>query len=112
MPQRAVLDDGFGSLMIVLNADLTSKLLGKTVEECEQETKEQGLENLKSILDELNDILLMRPLHAKGTVTTDDYGAMMICSDIDLKLAGEEVPSKARELLNNLDVNDYSPEVV
>ena len=109
---KAVLDDGLGSLLIVLNTDLTSKLLGKTVEECEQETKDQGLEKLKNILDELNDILLMRPLHAKGTVTTDDYGAMMICSDIDFKLAGEEVPSKAKELLNSLQVEDFESEVV
>jgi replication factor A1 len=105
---KAVLDDGAGSIITVLNAELTSKLLGKSVSEVESETKEKGPENLESIFQELNDILLLQPLRAKGTVTTDDYGAMMICTDMDLLMAGEEVPAKAKELLDKINMTDWT----
>jgi replication factor A1 len=109
---KGIIDDGTGAIMAVLNATLTSRLLGKTVEEYSKETKEKGPEIINEIIDELNDILLMKPLRLKGTITTDDYGAMMICSDIDDLVLSEEVSEKVKDLAKSLTNNDTNEEVI
>ena len=100
---KAVVDDGSGALMIVLNAELTSKILGETLEECESEIKESGVEKINTILEDLENSLLFQPIRFKGTVTTDDYGAMMICSEFDQLVLSEEVQIRAKDLINNIN---------
>ena len=100
---KCVIDDGSGAIIAVLNADLTSKLLGKTVEECIREAKDKGPDYPKSIMDELDKILLLTPLHVKGTVTTDDYGAMMICTDVEQIVISEGIHAQAKYLLENIN---------
>ena len=105
---KAVVDDGSGALMIVLNSDITSKILNKTIEECEREANEKGPEYINDIYEELDDTLSLRPMRFKGTVTSDDFGAMMICSEIDDMVLSEEVQSQAKELLEKLNT-DFMP---
>ena len=108
---KGVVDDGFGALMIILNSELTTKILGKTVEECETEVKEKGPESLTSIQTELEENLLLHPMRFKGTVTTDEFGAMMICNNIDIPVLSEETQIKADELMNNISPDNWQPEV-
>jgi len=109
---KAVVDDGSGALMVVLNSELTTKVFGKGVEECARETEDKGAEYLKTIMDDLNNILIFQPLRFSGTVTTDDYGAMMICSDIDQLVVSEEVQVRAKDILESLDENTWHVEEV
>jgi len=108
---KAIVDDGSGAIMAVFNSELTSKLIGKTLDECETETKDKGPDNIKSIQEEINDILLMNPLRVKGTITIDDYGAMMICTNAELLIASEEINAKATELINSVSKYNWQQEV-
>jgi replication factor A1 len=109
---KAVLDDGSDALMAVFNSDLTTKLLGKTLEECEKDLTEVGPDYLNVLSDELNDILLLHPIRLRGTVTTDDYGAMMICTDFDELVLSEEISERIDHLLKKHDLDDSEPEVL
>lgn len=109
---KAVVDDGSDAIMVVLNAELTSKLINKTVDDCVEQTKEQGPDYISNILEDLNESLLLRPMRFKGTVTMDDFGAMMICTKIDEVILSEEVQVKTKELLNKLNSYSWESEVV
>jgi replication factor A1 len=98
---KAVLDDGTDAILAVLNSDITSKLLGKTLEECKQELKTAGPDFLNKLNEELNDILLLQPIRVKGTVTTDEYGAMMICTDFDELVLSEEITQRIDKLVKD-----------
>ncbi len=106
---KSVVDDGSGAIMVILNADITSKILGKNLDECEAEVKDKGPEYLTSIQNELEENLLLSPMRFKGTVTTDDYGAMMICTDIDIPVLSEETQTKVNELLEKINSNNWPP---
>jgi replication factor A1 len=106
---KAIIDDGTGAIMAVFNSEITSRLMGRTVEECTGEVKEHGPDRLVEIFEELNDILLMRPIRVKGTITTDEYGAMMICSDLDDLVLSEEVSTRIEKLLKNLNSTGPDP---
>jgi replication factor A1 len=108
---KAIMDDGTGALLVVLNSDITSKLLKKTVKECALEVKEKGTDMINEIMTELTENLLMHPLRIKGTVTIDDYGAMMICSNIDELVISEEIQNRVKQLLDELNSNDSDSEV-
>jgi replication factor A1 len=109
---KAVLDDGSDALMAVFNSDLTTKLIGKTLKECEKELNDVGPDYLNVLTDELNDILLLHPIRLRGTVTTDDYGAMMICTDFDELVLSEEISERIDHLLKNQSTSDTDPEVL
>ncbi len=96
---KAVLDDGTDALLIVLNADNTIKLLDITLEECTTELTNKGPDYLNTLRDELNDKLLLQPIRVKGTVTTDEFGAMMICTNFENLLLSEEISEKIDNLI-------------
>ncbi len=102
---KAVIDDGSGTLIGVLNANLTSKLLGKSAEECMHDAEDMGPDHITSILNGIDEKLLLKPIRLKGTVTVDEYGAMMICTDLDQIPISEDVTAKAKELLDNFNLN-------
>ena len=102
---KMVLDDGTDALLAIFNSDLTTKLIGKTVEDCEGDLKNEGPDYLNRINDELSEILLMHPIRVKGTVTTDEYGAMMICTDFNELVISEEISERIDRLLKNQNVD-------
>ena len=109
---KAVLDDGTDALLVVLNSEITSKLLGKTLEECEDELKSKGPDYLNQLNEELNEILLLQPIHVKGTVTTDEYGAMMICNNFDELVLSEEIVQRIERLVKDQRAMDSDLEVL
>jgi replication factor A1 len=102
---KAVVDDGAGAIIVVLNAELTANILSKTVEECTEKAKEVGPEYLETIFNELHNTLLLHPMRFNGTVTTDEFGSMMIARKIDDVILTEEIPLKVKELIENLNSN-------
>jgi replication factor A1 len=105
---KGVVDDGADSVMVVLNSELTSRILGMSVDEVKQKIEDDGVEYLEKIFDELSQKLLLNPMRFKGTITTDEYGAMMICSDIDSLVISEEVQIRAKDLLENINADTMS----
>lgn len=97
---KAVLDDGTGSLSIVIGRELTEELLGKTLEQCKAMAQEAF--DAEVVRDLLADRLVARPVRVAGNVLSDDFGLMMIVnrvSDVEV-----DVRSEARELLEQLGV--------
>ncbi len=96
---KAVLDDGSGALTAVFGKALTEGLLDKTVEECIAEAKEAMSQEV--IRDRLADLLVAQPIEARGNVTSDDYGLMMIVDQA--KILKVDVQEEARAMLEELE---------
>jgi replication factor A1 len=96
---KAVLDDGSGALTAVFNRELTEALLNKTIDETIAEAKEAISADV--VRDELSDLLVAEPIEARGNVTSDDYGLMMIVDSA--KLLKVDVQAEAREMLERLE---------
>lgn len=73
---KLVIDDGTGSVSTVLNRELTEKIIGKTLNECEK-IDEQIL------TDELNSILFAHKLMIQGNALSDEFGTNVIAKDAD-----------------------------
>jgi ssDNA-binding replication factor A large subunit len=96
---KAVLDDGSGALTAVFNRDLTEALLDKTMDQAIAMAKEAM--STDSVRDELSDLLVAQPIEARGNVTSDEYGLMMIVESA--KLLKIDVQAEAREMLEGLE---------
>jgi len=95
---KAVLDDGSGALTVVFDRELTEALLDKTMDECVAEAKEAMSTDV--VRDQLADLLVAQPMEARGNVTSDDYGLMMIVAGA--KMLKVDVQAEAREMLEGL----------
>ncbi len=96
---KAVLDDGTGALTAVMGRDITEKLLGKNVEECQKIAKQAMDQSV--IRDELKNLLMATPIRISGDATMDDFGIMLISKDA--KLMGLDVQTEARNMLEELE---------
>ena len=96
---KAVLDDGSGALTAVFDRELTEALLDKSLDACIAAAKEAM--STEIVRDELADILVAQPIEARGNVTSDDYGLMMIVDSA--KILKVDVQTEAREMLEGLE---------
>lgn len=90
---KAVLDDGSGALTTILNRELTEELLGTGLDQCIADAKEamdQGV-----IHDRLANLLVAQPVEARGNVTGDEYGLMMIARATNVLQVDVEAEAKA-----------------
>ncbi|OGS48043.1 MAG: hypothetical protein A3K68_05095 [Euryarchaeota archaeon RBG_16_68_13] len=96
---KAVLDDGSGALTAVFDRELTESLLDKTMEDCIAQAKDAMSTDV--VRDELADLLVAQPMEARGNVTSDDYGLMMIVDQA--RLLKVDVQAEAREMLEGME---------
>jgi replication factor A1 len=96
---KAVLDDGTGALTAVMGKDITEKLLGKNVEECQKIAKQAMDQSV--IRDELKNLLMATPIRISGDATMDDFGIMLISKDAKLKSL--DMQTEARNMLEELE---------
>jgi replication factor A1 len=97
---KGVVDDGTGSLSVIINREMTEQLLGKTLEECKALAQEAF--DSEVIRDLLVDRLVAKPVKVTGNVVSDDFGLMMIVRDVsDVKV---DVKGEAEDLLSGLGV--------
>ncbi len=97
---KGVLDDGTGALTVIANRELTEKILGYDLEEAMDTARDKM--NQDVIKDELEEKLIAQPIRARGDITSDEYGLMLIAKDIDYKKI--DVEEEARELLDEVRV--------
>lgn len=98
---KGVVDDGTGSLSVIVNRELTERLLGKTLDDCKALAQEAF--DSEVVRDLLVDRLVARPVKVTGNVVSDDFGLMMIVrevSDVHVDVRGE-----AEGLLQGLGVD-------
>ena len=97
---KGVVDDGTGSLSVIINRELTEELLGKSLEDCKNLAQESFDPDV--VRDLLVARLVAKPVNVRGNVVSDDFGLMMIVrgvSDVPVDVKGE-----AEELLSGLGV--------
>jgi replication factor A1 len=98
---KAVVDDGTGSLSVIIGRELTESLLGRTLEDAKALAQESF--DAEVVRDLLVDRLVARPVRVVGNVLSDDFGLMMICRDVsDVQI---DVKAEAERLLEGSGVD-------
>jgi len=98
---KGVVDDGTGSLSVIINRELTEGLLGKSLDDCKNLAQETF--DPEAVRDLLVDRLVAKPVKVTGNVVSDDFGLMMIVRNVsDVQV---DVKAEAEELLSGLGVD-------
>jgi replication factor A1 len=79
---KLVIDDGNGSVQVNMGREITEKLLGKTLDECQKIVDSSG--NDDSIVNEINKIFFARRLKIKGNAFGDSFGTTVIAQDVSI----------------------------
>jgi len=96
---KAILDDGSGAVGVVMNRELSEKLLDITLDESMQKAKEKM--NFDIVKDEMDELLTLKVLVVSGPVTADQYGLSMIAKEAQLSIP--DVKQEAEKLLVELE---------
>lgn len=95
---KAIVDDGTGALNVIMNRDLTERLLGKSLDKCLKEATKAMDHGI--IKDQLFSKLAAKPIRVTGNVTSDEFGLMMIATGTDdLKV---DTQAEARRILEEI----------
>lgn len=97
---KGILDDGTGALTVIMNRELTEEILDYDLEKAMDLAKDNM--NQDVIKEEIEEKLIAQPVRAKGNITSDDYGLMLVASDISKKTV--DVEEEAREMLDEVRV--------
>jgi replication factor A1 len=79
---KSILDDGTGALSVVLNADLTQKVTGYSIDKA-REVAATAM-NQSAVEDEMRRRLLGRSMRARGNMTKGEYGITLVADDASL----------------------------
>ena len=96
---KAILDDGSGAVGVVMNRELSEKLIDTTLDESMQKAKEKM--NFDIVKDEMDELLTLKVLVVSGPVTADQYGLSMIAKEAQLSIP--DVKQEAEKLLVELE---------
>jgi replication factor A1 len=96
---KAILDDGSGAVGVVMNRELSEKLIDTTLDEATQKAKEKM--NFDIVKDEMDELLTLKVLTVSGPVTADQYGLSMIAKEA--QLSAVDVKQEAEKLLVELE---------
>ncbi len=80
MRTKAIIDDGTGALTLVLDAGLTQKICGLTIEEAQQIAK--AAISHKAVEDEIRKKLFGKMLTSRGNMSKGDFGTMFVASNV------------------------------
>jgi replication factor A1 len=96
---KAVLDDGSGAVSVVMNRELTEKLMDTTLDECMQKARESM--NFDVVKDLMDERLTLKIASVSGPVRADEYGLSMIAKSAELTT--QDVKQEAEKLLVELE---------
>lgn len=99
---KAMLDDGSGAVGVVMNRELTEKLMNITLDESMQKAKESM--NFDIVKDAMDDSLTLKLVSASGSITADQYGLSMIVKDA--QMAKMDVKEEAERVLVELEAQE------
>ena len=74
---KLVIDDGTGSVSSILNKDITEKLIGKKLEECEKMSED-------TLIEDINKKLFAHKISLTGNALGDEFGTSLIAKDAEL----------------------------
>jgi replication factor A1 len=98
---KSVLDDGTGALGVILNREITERILGLDLNACKNLAKEHM--STEVIFDQLIEKLLARPLRMSGLVISDEFGLMMIGKSAEIIVP--KIKAESLNLLEELGIN-------
>jgi len=99
---KAVVDDGTGAIVAIMNREITEELIEMSIDECLEKAREMmDYDAIKEILEEK---LISQPVEVRGNVTVDDYGPMMIAQSASLQKL--DVKEKVEKLLIQLEESE------
>jgi len=97
---KAVLDDGTGAISVILGKEITEKVLERDIDSCMAQAKEHM--STEVIKHELEDRLIANHITVGGNVTSDDFGLMLLATDLSFETL--DVVKEAQALLSQLEV--------
>ncbi len=97
---KGILDDGTGALTVIITREETEEILEYGLDEAMELARDRMDHGV--IKEALEDKLIAQPLRLKGNVTCDDYGLMLIASEVKEKKINME--EEARKLLDEVRV--------
>ena len=77
---KAIIDDGTGALTLVLDASLTQKVCGYTIEDAQNIARASMSQ--KAVEDEIKKKLLGKLLAARGNTSKGEFGSTLVASDV------------------------------
>jgi len=95
---RAILDDGTGTVTVVLDEELTARLYGGDIEEAKDHARDAM--DREVVADAIREAIVGREVRVRGSLSVDDYGATL-----DASAFGEtddDPADRARELLGEV----------
>jgi replication factor A1 len=98
---KAIVDDGTGALTAVFGREVTERILGKTLDQCLEEVRKMKVVSYDGPGKALADLLVARPVEARGNVTSDEFGLMLIGAELAMPEAAIE--DEARKMLAALE---------
>lgn len=96
---KAVLDDGSGAVSVVMNRELSEKLIGMTLDEGMAKAKERM--DLDVVKDMMDDLLTLKIATVSGSIMSDAFGLSMIAKNAELTV--QDVKEEAEKLLVELE---------
>ena len=96
---KAVVDDGTGTVTVIMNRAITERILEKNLEDCIKIAKDSM--NPDRIHDDIVVKLLTTHIQVRGTVTSDDFGLTMIATE--LEHSNIDIQKEAQTMLNDLE---------
>ncbi len=78
---KAILDDGTGTLTVVLGDELTSQVYGGTLEDAMEAAREAMDQEV--VADDIRDSILGREYRVRGNLSVDEYGASLETTTFD-----------------------------
>ena len=103
---KSILDDGTGALTVVLDADLTKKVTGCSIEKA---TEVAGTDvNLSVVEEEIRKKLMGLTMRLRGNMTKGEYGITLVASDAEVTEI--DTDAAAAELIKEIQgISQYSP---
>jgi replication factor A1 len=99
MRVKAILDDGTGTVTVVLDRDLTETVYGGTMAEAREQAREAM--DKEVVADHIRDRIVGREYRVRGNLSVDDYGANL---DADEFTESDDDPAaRALEVLETVD---------
>jgi replication factor A1 len=99
---KSILDDGTGALTVVLNADLTQKVTGYSIDKAKEVAA--SAMNQSAVEDEMRRRLLGRSMRARGNMTKGEYGITLVADDASL--TEMDTAAEAAALINEMGLVD------
>ncbi|RDI70616.1 Single-stranded DNA binding protein [Halopelagius longus] len=81
MRVKAILDDGTGTVTVVLDRELTETLYGGTMEEAMEQAREAM--DKEVVADDIRDAVVGREFRVRGNLSVDDYGANLEATEFE-----------------------------